>query len=349
MATKQADYWRERFAQLEEAANQQGLSACADLEFQYRKAQQELEAKIAVWYQRFADNNQTSLAEARKWLTGKDLEEFRWSVQDYIKYGRENAFSGAWMQQLENASARFHISRLDALKLHTQQSAEVMFGNQLDTVDAAMRKIYSSDYYHTAYEIQKGIGIGREIASIDQNKLLKILSKPWAVDGKNFSERIWGNKNKLINELHTELTRNIMLGKAPDKAIENIAKKMGTSKYNAGRLVMTESAYFSAAAQRDCFGDLGVEKYEVVATLDSHTSDICQRLDGKVFDMKDYEPGVTAPPFHVWCRSTTVPYFDDDFESPGERAARDEDGKTYYVPAGMKYSEWKKEYVKQPQ
>ena len=43
--------------------------------------------------------------------------------------------------------------------------------------------------------------------------------------------------------------------------------------------------------------------------------------------------GVTAPPFHVHCRSTTVPYFDDEFDAVGERAARDEEtGKTYFVP-----------------
>ena len=56
--------------------------------------------------------------------------------------------------------------------------------------------------------------------------------------------------------------------------------------------------------------------------------------------MKEFEPGVTAPPFHVNCRSTTAPYFDDEF-SLGERAARGEDGKTYYVPSDMTYKEWK--------
>ena len=108
---------------------------------------------------------------------------------------------------------------------------------------------------------------------------------------------------------------------------------------------MMEEAYFSSAAQKDCFNELDVEQYEIVATLDSHTSDICRSLDGKVFPMKDYEPGVTAPPFHVYCRSTTVPYFEDDFGQPGERAARGEDGKTYYVPSDMTYEEWKETFV----
>ena len=43
----------------------------------------------------------------------------------------------------------------------------------------------------------------------------------------------------------------------------------------------------------------------------------------------------------MWCRSTTAPYFEDDFGEIGERAARDEDGKTYYVPADTTFEQWK--------
>lgn len=68
-------------------------------------------------------------------------------------------------------------------------------------------------------------------------------------------------------------------------------------------------------------------------------------MDGKHFPTKDFEPGVTAEPFHVNCRTTTCPYFNDEF-SLGERAARDENGEVYYVPSDMTYPEWKEKYVK---
>ena len=340
-----SSYWKERFKQLEAAQNRKGADTYLEIENQYRQAQKEIEGKINTWYQRFAINNNLSMAEARRMLRDQELAELKWNVKDYIKQGQANAFNGQWIKELENASARFHISRLEALKLQTQQSLELMFGNQLDSIDTAMKRIYLDGYYHTAYELQKGFEIGWDIAGLDQKKIEKVIRKPWAVDGKNFSERIWGNKEKLISEVHREITQDIILGRDPQKAIDNISKKMNTSKVNAGRLIMTEEAYFSSAAQKDCFQDLGVEQYEIVATLDSHTSDICQNLDGQVFPMKDFEPGVTAPPFHVYCRSTTVPYFEEDFGQVGKRAARGEDGKTYYVSADMTYKEWKKSFV----
>lgn len=344
---KNADYWAQRFTQLEDAQNQQGAGALKKIEAQYRQAQKQLEAQISTWYQRFAKNNGITLAEARQWLTGKDLKEFKWDVQDYIKYGQDNALSGGWMKELENASAKYHISKLEALKIHTQQSLESLFSKQGLTVSGALSDVYTSGYYHTVYELQKGFNIGWDIAGIDEAQLEKVLAKPWAADGYNFSERIWKNKDKLISEVHNELSQNIMLGADPQKAIDALAKKMNTSKHNAGRLVMTEEAYFSSTAQKEAFQELGVEQFEIVATLDSHTSEICRMMDGKHFPMTDFQPGATAPPFHVYCRSTTVPYFDDDFGQIGERAARDEEtGKTYYIPDDMKYQDWEDTFVK---
>lgn len=339
-----AEYWKQRFTQLEAAQNRKGATAYLEMEKQYKAAQNELEAQIARWYQRFADSNGISLAQAKQWLKGQDLAEFKWDVKEYIKYGKENAINGAWMQELENASSKFHISRLEALQIQTQNSLETMFAQQIGTMKKALSDVYASGYYHTAYTVQQGFGLGWDIAGLDQAQIEKVLSKPWAVDGYNFSTRIWNSKTKLIGEVHNELSKNLLTGADPQKAIDSLAKKMGTSKSNAGRLIMTEQAYFSSAAQKDCFNDLDVEEYEIVATLDSHTSDICRSLDGKVFKMSDYKPGVTAPPFHVYCRSTTAPHFKENFDT-GERAARGADGKTYYVPDDVTYSEWKKAFV----
>lgn len=349
MAKKSSAYWQKRFSALENAQNQYGQNTFHQIEPAFDKAERQIQAQIEAWYARYASNNGITLAEARKQLSAAELKELQWDVQEYIKYGQENAMNQQWMKELENASARFHISRLEALKFRTQQSLEVAFGNELDSLDGMVKRLYQSGYYHTCFEVQKGFNIGWEIGQIDERKLQKVISKPWAADGKTFSDRVWQSKTTMVNELHQQMTRTIIQGKAPDEAIKSMTKylqnKTKNAKYNAGRLVMTEQAFISSAAQKDAFNDLDVEEFEIVATLDSHTSDICREMDGKHFPMKDFQPGVTAPPFHVWCRSTTVPYFDDEWGRSGERAARGEDGKTYYVPADMTYPEWEKAMV----
>jgi SPP1 gp7 family putative phage head morphogenesis protein len=342
-----AKYWKDRFEALENASNTYGQQTFRQIEPAFDKAQREIQNQIESWYGRYAKNNNISMNEARKQLSTTELKEFRWDVKEYIKYGRENDLNQMWMKELENASARVHVSRLEALKVRTQHAAEVAFGNEIDCIDAMARKVFTEDYYHSIFEIHKGFNIGWEIGQIDSRKLETLISKPWAADGKNFSSRIWNSKSQMVSELHNQLVRSCVLGKAPDKAIEEMSKfvdkKFKNAKVQAGRLVMTEQAYFHSVAQKEAFNDLDVEEFEVVATLDSHTSEICQEMDGKHFPMKDYEPGITAPPFHVWCRSVTVPYFEDNFT--GERAARNEDGETYYVPDNMTYKDWKKSLV----
>lgn len=345
MANKNSEYWQQRFGQLENASHQEAMTVYSRIEESFYQAQKEIENKINSWYVRFANNNEITINEAKKLLNSNELKEFKWDVQEYIKYGHENELNELWMKELENASTKYHISRLEALKIQTQQTMEKLFGNELDEVDNLTKNSYINNYFHTMFEYQKGFNVGFNVTNIDQNKLSKIVNKPWVVDEKNFSERIWGNKTKLINELHNELTKMCLTGKSPDESIKYLSKKFNTSKAQAGNLIMTENAYFSQLAQKDCFNALDVEKYEIVATLDSHTSEICKEQDGKVYDMKDYQPGITAPPFHNYCRSTTVPHFDDDFDLEGERAARDEDGKTYYVSDKMKYDDWYKKYV----
>lgn len=345
MEKRTSEYWQERFQQLEEAQHDTSVQTMQSIEQEFRRTEQVLDGKINAWYQRFASNNKISMIEARRLLNSDELEEFKWDVQDYIKYGEENGINQQWMKELENASAKVHISRLEALKLQTQQELEKLYGNYHDSIDEHITNLYTSGYYHTAFEVQRGMGVGWQMQNFNSEKVSDIIHKPWAVDGRNFSDRVWMDKTRLINSMHDSLTRMCITGESPDRTIQEISKNMKVSRSQAARIVQTESAAFSARAQESCFSDLGVEEFQVVETLDSNTCDTCGEMDGKHFQMKDYKIGVTVPPFHPNCRGYTCPYFDDEFDSVGERAARGEDGKTYYVPADTTFEEWKKSFV----
>lgn len=345
---KSREYWQKRFEEIEKGSNQIGLDTYSQIEPAFLQAQRNIQKEIDSWYARFAANNKVTIQDAKIMLSRKELDELKWDVNEFIKYGKENALDKQWMKELENASAKFHISKLEALKLRTQQAMEVAFGNELDAVDKMAHKILTEDYYKSIFEIQKGFNVGFDVGQIDERKLNLLVNRPWATDGKNFSSRIWERKRQMVSEFQQELTRTLIQGKSPDEAIRHMEKfvqgKVKNARNAAGRLVMTEQAYFHSVSQKEAFNDLDVEEFEIVATLDSHTSEICQEMDGKHFPMDEYSPGVTAPPFHVYCRSVTCPYFNDEW-SIGERAARNEDGETYYVPSDMKYPDWKSGFV----
>lgn len=335
------EYWRNRFENLQISSINKSVSFNNKLKKEYDQAFRQTRKDIESWYRRLAKNNNVSLNEAKKMLSTNELEEFKWTVEEYIKYATDNNL-GLWTKALENASAKVHINRLEAINLQIEHNAQRLFNKQPISIEENLKNIYSNDYYKTIFNLQTGLTVGYAFNMIDENALSILMSNPWTSDGKLFSDRIYSNKKELVNSLQRNLLHQVLRGDSPDKAIKSIAKQFDISKQKAGRLIMTESAYVSAMARKEAYDELEVEQFEIIATLDSSTSIMCQELDGKVFDLSDYEVGKTANPFHPNCRSTTAPYYEDN---EGERLAKSKDGKSYNVPSDMKYKDWKKKYI----
>lgn len=335
------NYWTKRFEEEEKQRNISNKAYAKEIEKQYKIAENKIKSDIEKWYIRIADNNQISLADAKKLLTKDELKEFKWTLAEYT----QKAKSGAWKKELENASARVHIKRLEALQLQVQNSIETLRNKENEMLEDYLIKNYEDTYYHSLYEISKGLNLKTSFATLDKNKINQVIGKPWLSDGKTFSDRIWQDKEQLINTLRTKITQSFITGSTLDEAVEDISKfvsdKIKNKEYVARRLLETESAAYASKAQIEAFKSIDVEKYEIVATLDLHTSEICQEMDGKVFNISDQEIGVTVPPFHSHCRTVIAPYFDDD----PIRASRDENGE-YKEVKYMNYKEWKDQYVK---
>ena len=339
---KTSKYWKNRFIYLEELQNKKSSSFYKELEEAYLRACNNIEKEILGFYGKYAKNNNISLNEAKKILNAGELKAFKLDVKEYIRLGEQLHLEPKWLNTLQKASVRVHISRLEAIKTHIQQQIEVLSKFELDEFDTFARDTYTSQYYNTAFEIAKGTGVATNLAMLDVAKINSILLKAWTPDGKTFSDRIWIKKNQLIDYLHKELTQNILTGKTPQHLVKDISRKFNVSVGQSARLVYTENAYFSSVSQKQSFIDVDVKRYELVATLDLSTSDTCRELDGKVFKMSDYQIGRTAPPFHPFCRTVTAPYFEDNIT---ERYMRSKEGKSMVVKEDIKYNDWFNKYV----
>lgn len=349
MAKKPATYWQKRFEIYEARSNLKSQSHIKSLEKEYRAAKKAVEKDLKVFYNRLAANNDLpDSVAAKKLLDKNELADFKMSLKEYTALAKENGITGDYTKMLENASLKHRISRLEAMKIQLEQKATMLMHSEKTGLEKFAKSAYENAYYNGGFEIAKGTGVGKSLFQLDDKKINTVIHKPWAADGKNFSARVWGqHRPQLVNNLHRSLTDALTRGTGPDKAIAAISHDFDVSLSAAARLVQTEEAYFSSVAQRDVFAELDVEQYQIIATLDGHTSEICQGLDNKVYKMEEYEAGVTAPPFHPRCRTTTAPYFDDEVDAT--RAARDpETGQTVQVPADMNYQQWKDNYTVDP-
>ena len=338
-----AEYWRQRAEKTKDISMQKADKFIAHMEREYKTASRNIELEVTDFLSQFAENEQMTLSKARKRLNADELKEFRMELEEYIRKGEENGISADWTKQLESASLLHRIDRLQALKMQIDNQIETLAAYKEQGLNKTLGEIFEENYYRNIFDVQQMMGEGTAFAILDGRRIMQAISKPWRYDGKTFSDSIWENKEKLKYSLERTLTQGIIRGSAPRKIAEAIAKETGRELYAAKRLVLTESAKMAEKASEEGYKELGVKEIEIVVALDERTCEVCGEMDGKHFPL-DKAEGLT-PPFHPNCRCTTVPYFNDEFTQGEERAAKDEDGKTYYVPAGMKYGEWKEKYV----
>lgn len=341
-----SNYWVDRFTAEENRINELSKEQVKEARRQYDIALKNTNQKIYEFYAKYAKDNNISMYEAKQRFNKKELKEFKMSLSEYIRKGQSLNIShdDSIIKELKNVSSRVHIERLEALKMEIKAEIDLLSKTMENNLDKHLRSIYRDTYYRSAYSIQKGLDKFSNIEKLNPELLESLVYKPWTKDNTNWSKRIWGNDGKLVNTLHTNLTQNIITGKPLKDIIDTIEERFNVERNIATRLIMTESAAYHSRAKERCMKDLGCEKYEVIATLDDRTSPICRTMDSKVFDMKDYQVGVTAPPFHSNCRTVTAPYYDKIEGDTNLRASRTEDD-DYELVDVKDYQDWYDNYV----
>lgn len=342
---KNSDYWQKRVELTQNILLQKADSFIDDMERSYKEAYNSIENEINVFFQRFAVNEGLSMNEAKKLLNSNEIEKFKMTVEEYIKKGQENAISNMWQKELESASNLYRIDRLKSLQIQINQQIEMLSAYKNTGTEKTLKDIFEESYYRNIFDVQQFLGYGKAFEILDTKTINSAIIKPWTYDGETFSKRIWKDNNKLKYSLDKILTQGIIRGSPPDKISKAIAKEMNTSLSNAKRLVLTESAVFSAKGRDKSYQELNVDEIEFVASLDEKTCAECGGMDGKHYPRNTGEIGKNIPPLHPYCRCTTAPYFNDEFTEGEERFARDEKGNGYYVPSDMTFKEWHSKYV----
>lgn len=338
------EYWKKRYEEEMERAMHQADGPKRDLRKYADTVIRRLEKDINDWYQRYANENGMSLADAKKQLDARELKAFNMDLEEYRAIAERDELSEEHKKMLKQASARQQLDRVQELYINTVQELESWAKYQDSTISDLLSNVYESSNYRTAWMTQSMKGQYDIYAQVDHRTIQRIIDSPWAPDGKNFSARIWDNRKQLATSLQNDFIQALVAGDGTATMSEAIAKRMNTSYNNANRLVETELARVHSQAFMDCMDELDIDAVEILATLDNKTSPICRRMDGKYVQCKDAKPGITIPPFHCHCRSTTVPYIPAVYGS--ERAARDpKTGKTVFVDGELDYGEWKKRYI----
>lgn len=341
------DYWERRAAQdmYDRMGTAEETAAEMNAAIKQTSAYLEKEVKAVM---RGMQSFGISEAEAKKILNaaggdGSALQRLRKAAQQVSDPERREALLNA----INSAGAyRYRITRIEELNKDINRRCRELYKTENRHVTSALRNVAEDSYYREIFSIQKGTGLGFSFANFSQQDVDRILRSNWV--GGNYSQRIWKDVSGMTERLKSELLVSMLSGRSGEKTARIFQEQFGVNAFCARRIVRTESAYVANAAQKSAYSEAGIDRYRFVATLDSRTCECCAALDGKAFDLAKAKPGTNYPPMHPFCRSTTIADFGDDELKGLERRARDKDGNTVKVPAGMTYDQWKEKYVDLP-
>ena len=307
------EYWTERALQQEQNAQIVADRYMAQIGQSLADYKHQLVSEIEKFYARYAVDNKMTHAEAKQYLTDKERREFKHVTLEKF---REMALNPDTPTPLLDAlSYRHRISRKEALLAEIERLTAELYGKPdgiHDKVTEALSDVYIKGKIHQAKNLAHFGIIEKPILGVDAVK--HKMASNWS--GKTFSTNVWGHDAAVYKSISDTINKGLTGGWSIDRMARALSERTGVAYHRADTLVRTETTFYNNLATLDTIKELGGDHYEIVAVLDSRTSEICRLENHEVHSVKEYEPGRTAPPFHVRCRSTIRPAVKSDKPSP---------------------------------
>lgn len=316
------EYWTERALQQEQNAQIVADRYMAQIGQSLADYNHQLVSEIEKFYARYAVDNKMTHAEAKQYLTDKELREFK---NVTLERFREMALNPDTPTPLLDALGyRHRISRKEALLAEIERLTAELYGKPEgihDKVTEALSDVYIKGKIHQAKNLAHFGIIEKPILGVDAVK--HKMASNWS--GKTFSENVWVHKEVAYKAISDVLNKGLTGGWSIDRMARALSERTGVAYHRADTLVRTETTFYNNLATLDTIKELGGDRYEIVAVLDSRTSEICRLENHESHSVKEYEPGRTAPPFHVRCRSTIRPAVKSDKKGKTDKTDRTEE------------------------
>lgn len=264
---------------------------------------------MAYWAER--------IARAQNAITNKTINDIQRQLKKYYTAAMKKViadFEATYdkITATENADREPTPADLYKLDRYWQMQAQLkaemqkLGDKEIALMSEKFEKEWKSIYDATALPSSSAFST---ISSNDANALI---NTSWLSDGKNFSQRVWGNTEKLVETLNDNLMHCIVTGK-PTTELKKLLQERFLVSYNqANTLVKTEAAHIQTQAAAQRYKDYGLKYYEFLADPDEKTCSRCAALDRKKFLYSEMVPGKNAPPMHPNDRCTIIPVVDDN-------------------------------------
>ena len=326
------NYWSTDFDELQSEIERNGHAKYLYIAKRYDEAIRLIEDRLRAWYGRHALDGKISLKQAYKQLPPEQLEMFKDLIDTYLRNWNEELgydigekpidhaekVSGkdtttesdvseayelndteAWITYLRECKNRYDITYFESLAIPVLNEVEKASFNTAETLLLLLTV--------TGWAVHFDIAKNLKIQALAQEQLKRELLKSWASDNMTLAERLSRNKNMLSSSVKATLVKGFRNEMTVDEVIAEVSKTMNVGVGAAKKLVVTENTHFNCYSTVLALKQAGYKYYQILATLDSKTCEDCIAWNGDIYQIEDYEPNVTAPPQHSFCRCRILP------------------------------------------
>lgn len=289
MARTPQGYWEKRQTELMKRLEKQSEGTIQRLITAYNKSKDNIQKEIQKIFGKYAVDGKLTFKEAKELLNTRETKEFHNNLLEQINSIDDIDVKRKLLAKYNAPTYAYRISRYQALQENIDIELKKLVQEECVISKKHYVDIINEGYYRSIFNAQKGIGIGFNFSQLDNRTINLILNENW-YKSENFSQRIWKNNNKLANYLKSNFLADNIAGKSIQRMASALDDAMNIGKYNAVRLLRTETNHFANEAEMLSYEELNIEKYRFIATLDNVTCKHCAELDNKVFYLKDKQP-----------------------------------------------------------
>lgn len=295
-------YWSKRLQELDVSLSKDEKQLFSELSKYYEQEYAALDKEIAAYYAKYGEENVIAFRTLLLELPDADKQLLLQNMDEFAKQYPEFA------ELLPVRESIYKLNRLEGL-----QTSSVLQQLKIGAIEQTkFREHFEKQVLKYANYAAEKLGFGTNFYRIDSEMLQVVIGNPWC-NGKDFSERIWANREALAQTLQNEIANGLIRGEDYRTMSRILQQKFeNTSQKQAERLVFTEDTYLSNEAKiRPFERNAAYTHYEYLCVEDHRTCETCRALSGQTFEISKRNAGLNFPPMHPWCRCTVMPVVED--------------------------------------
>lgn len=269
------------------------------------------------WIERVREANEQILKQTEKMAQRKLIIAYKKAYEDLIS--KEIASLYAEYANKEGEISYTKLLKYDRLKkmaANFKKIAEDLGAGEIKFCDDTFPEIYKE----ACKNVSEPLGIDWSI--VPKEQINRSVNYPWS--GSHYSDNIWNNKVKLVNNLKQIVTQGVIQGKSISTMMNELRGAMEKGAYECRRIVRTETMHMVNAGSIDSYKAAGVTELEYVMSQDYYANgkprycEVCAADKGRIFELEK------APilPRHPNCRCTYVPVI-ETMKAPGGEKKQD--------------------------